>query len=81
MQGVEAGIVGAVARNPSRAHDRIDVAILDRGAATFNDVLALLEEAAQPLDYDVVFLDRADPTVRAAYLSELRSFETALLKD
>jgi hypothetical protein len=71
-QGVEAGIIGALADNPARYHERIDVAVLDRGPLTFDDVLRLVEEAVRPFDYDVVFLDRANPAERAAYLGELR---------
>jgi hypothetical protein len=72
MQGVDAGIVGALADNPVLHHERIDVAVLDRGPLTFNDVLRVVEEAVQPFDYDVVFLDRGKSAVCAPYLGELR---------
>jgi len=71
-QGVDAGVIGSLARDRVRAHSDIDFVILDRGPLTFNDVLRVIDYAVQPVPWDVIFLDRVAPEVRAAFTRELR---------
>jgi predicted nucleotidyltransferase len=70
--GVDAGVIGSLARDRMLDHSDIDFAILDRGPLSFNDVLRAIDRTVQPLPFDAVFLDRVDPETRASFTRELR---------
>jgi predicted nucleotidyltransferase len=71
-QGVDAGVIGSLARDRMRAHSDVDFVILDRGPLRFNDVLRIVDEKVSPVPWDVIFLDRVEPEIRASFTRELR---------
>jgi len=69
--GVEAGIVGSLARGQFLGHSDIDILILDAAGLDDGAIIGLIEPEMRGLPFDVVFLERVREPERSWLLEEL----------
>jgi predicted nucleotidyltransferase len=70
--GVEAGVVGSLARGTMLQHSDIDFLILDPGTHSITDIIGILEPVLGNFPFDVIPLQGVQPEMRNILLSELR---------
>lgn len=76
--GVEAGIVGSLARGIFKVHSDVDFFILQHPCSTIDEVITIIERAMGDFPFDVVFqesIGKADLTElleELTYASDLR---------
>jgi predicted nucleotidyltransferase len=71
-RGVDAGVIGSLARDRVREHSDVDFMVLDQGGVHWNDIVAIIERHTRPLPIDVVFLDSVRPDDRSWFLNDLK---------
>lgn len=70
-QGVEAGVVGSLARGEMRPHSDVDFLILDEGGLDWNEIARTVERCMGDLPVDVVLLRWVRPECRDEFLAGL----------
>lgn len=81
--GVQAGIVGSLARGTFKAHSDVDFLILELAGTSASEVIAIIEPAMGGLPFDVIFretvaaADLPELLEEAVYASDLRAFAAA----
>jgi predicted nucleotidyltransferase len=71
-RGVDAGVIGSLARDRMREHSDVDFLVLDQGGVHWNDVVAIIERHTRPLPIHVVFGDSVRPDDRDWLLKDLK---------
>lgn len=69
--GVEAGIVGSLARSTFKAHSDVDFFILNHPCSTIDEVLTIIEHAMGDFPFDVIFRETVNTTDLSELLEEL----------
>ena len=70
--GVDAGVVGSLARDEFKDHSDVDFVILDDRGIFYDDIMARIERRMRPIPIDVIFLRWIVPEDRDPFLKDLR---------
>jgi predicted nucleotidyltransferase len=69
--GVEAGLVGSLARGRFLGHSDVDFLVLDAAGLDDGAIIGLIEPEMRGLPFDVIVLDRVREPERSRLLEEL----------
>lgn len=70
--GVDAGVIGSLARDRMLDHSDVDFLVLDEAGVDSDAITALVERQMRPLPVDVVTMRRVSPVDRHIWLKDLR---------
>lgn len=70
--GVDAGVIGSLARDRMLDHSDVDFLVLDEAGVDGDAITALVERHMRPLPVDVVPLRRVRPDERGLWLKDVR---------
>ncbi len=71
-RGVDAGVVGSLARDQLKEHSDVDFVILDDRGIFYDEIMADIERRMRPIPTDVIFLRWIAPDDRTTFLKDLR---------
>jgi predicted nucleotidyltransferase len=69
--GVEAGVIGSLARREMRPHSDVDFLIIDEGKLGWNEITRVVERCMGDLPVDVLLLRWVQPDRRDEFLQDL----------
>lgn len=71
-RGVDAGVIGSLARDALKDHSDVDFVIVDDAGIFYDEIMAGIERCMRPVPTDVIFLRWIAPEDREAFLKDLR---------
>jgi hypothetical protein len=71
-RGVDAGVVGSLARDQLKDHSEVDFVILDDRGTFYDELMAAIERRMRPIPIDMILLRWIAPEDRATFLKDLR---------
>jgi predicted nucleotidyltransferase len=71
-RGVDAGVVGSLARDQLKDHSDVDFVILDDRGIFYDELMAAIERRMRPIPIDMILLRWIAPEDRATFLKDLR---------